>query len=76
MLLFNMFSNKLDNFINISNEENIINQCQNRNLTNPRLLSIGRNKVTSYFERREEIKGVNGDMSEVSFLDQGIIKYN
>lgn len=38
--------------------------------------TIRKNRVTKHFERKERIENVNGDMFEVSFFNQGIIKYN
>ena len=76
MLLSNTFNNKFDNLVNTSDKKNFISCCQTRNTKNPQLLGIGRNRVVGYSERREGIKNVNNDMSEVCFLDQGIIKCN
>ena len=38
--------------------------------------AIGRNAVAGRYDREEKMESPNGDMSEVSFLDQGIIKCN
>ena len=38
--------------------------------------ATGRNGVAGRSDKKEGMEGANGDMSEVSFLDQGIIKYN
>lgn len=80
-----MYSNKIDELVDSSNEEAVISRRQSRIATSPQLSSTGRNKVaghseleegatrrnevSKYFEKREEIEGVNKNMSEVSFLD-------
>lgn len=71
-----MFSNRLDDFINISDEENIISHCRTRYATNSRLSGIGKNKLVSHSEKGGRMEDVNRDMSEVCFLNRGIIKYN
>ncbi len=71
-----MFSNRLDDFVNSSDEEDVISRHQNRNTMSPQLLTIRKDRVTSYFEPKERIESVKGDMSDVSFLYQGIIKCN
>ena len=108
MLLFNMFSNRFDDLVNISDEEHIISHHQTRNAMSFWLLAIEKNRVIGYFEiekkalrrnrvasnskikneaikkndiagyskRGEEIEDVNKNMSEVSFFNRGIIKYN
>lgn len=38
--------------------------------------AIRKNRVTKHSEKRERIEKVNRDMFEVSFFNQGIIKYN
>ena len=69
MLLSNSFNNRLDDFIDTSDEEDVINRRQTRNATSPRLSGIGRNGVASHSERGDGMEDVNGDMSEVCFLD-------
>ena len=76
VLLSNAFSNRLDDLVNTSNKEDIISHRQTRNTTSLRLLDTGRNKVAGHSERGDGMEDVNGDMSEVCFFDQGIIKYN
>lgn len=104
MLLSNIFSNRLNDLVNTSDEENVISRHQIKNVTSPRLPStyvagnsqmqeraLERNRVSGHSEReeraigrigvtgrsdsKERIEDTNGDMSEVSFIDQGIIKY-
>ena len=74
--LSNIFNNRLDDLIDSSNKKDIISYYQNRNATNSQLPATGKDRVTSYFELEERIEGVRGDMSDVSFFYQGIIKYN
>lgn len=45
MLLFNLFSNRLDDFFNTFDNENIINCCLTRNAISPPLLGTGKNRV-------------------------------
>lgn len=35
-----------------------------------------RNGMARYSEREERLESINGDMSKVNFLDQGITKWN
>lgn len=99
--LFNVFTNRLDNFINTSNKKNVISHCQTRNVTSlwlpgtrrnklagyseiekgalrkNRVTShfkiekgaTGRNEVAGYSEKGKRIEDINGDISEVSFLN-------
>lgn len=83
MPLSNIFSDKLDNLVNSSGDENIISRCRKKNATSPRLLVTGRNGVASYSEIEEgvaeknrvashsrieqEIKGANDDLLDISF---------
>ena len=108
MPLSNVFSNRLDDLVDTSDEEDIINRRRTRNAMSPRLPgrgknrvagnsqkqkgASGKNRVAGHFEREERatgrngvaghsdreegMEGANGDMSEVSFLDRGIIKCN
>lgn len=39
-------------------------------------IAIKRNGIILYFNREDRMKSANGDMSEVNFLNQEIIKYN
>lgn len=50
MLLFNIFNNKFDNFINTSNKENVINYYKIKNVINPWLSNTGKNKVADNFQ--------------------------
>ena len=36
----------------------------------------GKNRVARRSNREEKMEGTNGDISEVSYFDRGIIKYN
>lgn len=38
--------------------------------------AIGKNGIAKYFKREKEMENTNGDISEVSFFNQRIIKYN
>ena len=76
VLLFNAFSNRLDDFVNTSNKKDVINHYQTRNATSPQLLGTRRNRVVSHFEKRKKMEDGNRDMSKVCFLYQGIIKCN
>ena len=106
--LSNVFSNRLDDLVDTSDEEDVISRRQTKNATSPRLPGRGKNRVAGNYQmqegasgrnrvagyskreeratgkngvagrsdREEKIKRANRDMSEVSFLDQGIIKCN
>ena len=106
--LSNVFSNRLNDLVNTSDEEDVISRRQTGNATSPRLPGRGKNKVAGNSQmqkgasrrnrvaghsereekatgrngvagrsdREEGMEGANGDMSEVSFLDRKIIKYN
>lgn len=50
MPLFNICSNKLDNLVNSSDKENIINGCQNRDVMSLKLLVIKKNSVVGHTE--------------------------
>lgn len=83
MLLFNIFSNKLDNFVNSSDNEDIISHYQKKNTTSPWLPITGRNRVASHSGMEEKtaetnriagysgiklgMEGANGDLSDVRF---------
>lgn len=68
MLLFNLFSNRLDDLVNIFNKEDIIRYYLSRNTTNPWLLTIQRNKVTNNFKIDEKMKNSNRDIFNISFF--------
>ena len=76
VLLSNAFSNRLDDFVDTSDKENVIGCRQTRNATSPQLPGTGRNRVAGHSERGEGMEDVNGELSEVCFLDRGIIKCN
>ncbi len=76
MPLFNTFSNKLDDLVDSSDEEDIISRRQNRNATSPQLPATGRDRVAGHSEPEEQMEGAKGDTFDVSFLYQGIIKCN
>ena len=85
VLLSNAYSNRIDNLIDSFDKENVISRRQSKNATNPRLSDTGGNRVASHFKikeratkkygvtghskKRERMEDVNGDMSEVSFLN-------
>lgn len=74
VLLFIIFSNKLNNLVNSSNKNNIIICCQNKDITSLRLLDIisnniarptkmnksisRKNKNTSHFDIKEKMSDV------------------
>lgn len=92
MLLSNAYSNKIDYLVDSSDKEDIINCRQTKNMTSPWLLNIGKNRVPSsskikegfieknrvarHSEKEDEREDVNGNMSEVSFLNWEKTKYN
>ncbi len=76
MPLSNTFSNRLDNLVDSSDKEDVISRRRNRNTTSPQLSATGRDRVAGHSEPEEQMEGAKGDMSDVSFLYQGIIKCN
>ncbi len=76
MPLSNTFSNRLDDLVDSSDEEDVISRRQNRNATSLQLPATGRDRVAGHSEPEERMKGAKGNMSDVSFLYQGIIKCN
>lgn len=84
MLLSNIFNIKLDDFVNSSTEEDVINHYQNKNVTSFQLQVTRRNRVVGHFKinkrateknriancfkRKEGIKGANENTFDVSFL--------
>ena len=84
VLLFNIFSNRLDELIDSSNNKDVISCRQKRNVTIPQLPATeknrvaghsgmeegtaGWNKVASHSEMERGIKGVNSDLSDVRFF--------
>lgn len=90
MLLSNIFSNKLDDFVNSSNNEDIISHCQKRNTISPQLLVterngvashskieqgiVGRNKVTSYYRIEKEVIGRNRVTGHSEIEKRSVVK--
>ncbi len=68
MPLSNTFSNRLDNFVDSSDEEDFISRHQNRNATSPQLSATGRDRVAGHSGPEERIKGAKGDTFDISFL--------
>ena len=84
MPLSNLFSDRLDDLVDSSDDKDVISRCQKKNATRARLPTIGSNGVISYFEieegatRRNRVAGhsgmehgiecANGDSSNVSFI--------
>ncbi len=68
MLLSNTFSNRLDDLVDSSNEEDIISRRRNRNVTSPQLPATRRDRVAGHSEPEERMEGAKGDTSDVSFL--------
>ena len=54
MPLFNIFSNKLNDFVNNFNNKDVISRCQKENTTNSQLLAKKRNIVANYSQIEEE----------------------
>ena len=85
MSLSNAYGNRIDDLVDSSNKEDIISRRRSKNTTSPKLLSTKKNrvaghsiieegvkewnKVTGHSERGEKMEDINGDMSEVSFLN-------
>ena len=76
MSLSYIFNNRLDDLVNSSDNENVINHHQNKNATSSQLLATGKVRVASYFEPEKWIENAKRDTSNISFLYQGIIKCN
>lgn len=91
MLLSNLFSKRLNDFVNSFNNKNIIYCCKINNNINLWLVDTGRNSFASYFEKEkkatkkkkiadnfkiEGVEGANRDISKVSIFYQQIIQYN
>lgn len=49
MLLSNIFSDKFDNFVNSSNNKDVISCRQKKNATNCQIPAIERNEVAGHF---------------------------
>lgn len=54
ILLSNLFSNRLDNFVNSFDKENIICYCQTKKVTSSWLLDIKKNRVVNYFKIKKK----------------------
>lgn len=83
-LLSNIFSNRLDDFVNSYDEKDVISYCQNRNTMSLQLFvieknrvadhseiekrAIERNRVISCSEMEEEMEGTNKDIFDINFL--------
>lgn len=67
MRLSNMFNNRLDDFVDSSNEENVISHRQNRNATSPQLPGTERSRVVGHSRLEKGIEDTNGDIFDVSF---------
>ncbi len=68
MPLSNMFSNRLDDLVDSSDEEDVISCRQNRNATSPQLSATGRDRVAGHSEPEERVEGAKGDTSDISSL--------
>ncbi len=68
MPLSNIFSNRLDDLVDSSNEEDVISRRQNKNATSPQLPATGRDRVADHSEPEKRIEGAKEDISDVSFL--------
>lgn len=91
-LLSNIFNNRLNDFVNSSDKEDIISRYQNRKVTSLWLLATGKNRVTSNSEIEEEAiarnritsyskievetEDANEDIFDINFFYWRIIKYN
>ena len=83
MPLSNKFSNRFDDLINSSDNEDVISRHQRRNATSPRLPATGkngvaghsrieegaagRNRVASHSRMEPGMEVANGDLSDVRF---------
>ena len=81
--LSNIFSNRLDDLVDSSDDKDVISRRRRKNATSPRLPAIGRNgvaghsgieegavgknRVASYSGIEPGIEGANGDSSDVRF---------
>lgn len=81
--LSNIFSDRLDDLVNSSDDEDVISRHRKRNATSPRLPATGRNGVAGHSEMEEGaagrnrvtshsgmepgMEGANGDSSDVRF---------
>lgn len=68
MPLSNLFSNRLDDFVDSSDEKDIISRRPDRNATSLRLPATQENRVAGDSELDEGMEGSNGDTLDVSFL--------
>lgn len=84
MQLLNIFSDRLNNLINSSNNKDVISYGQKKNVTSPQLLAKRRNRVSGqveiekkvaernriadYFKIKLEMKSTNNDLSDVRFF--------
>lgn len=87
-----MYSNKIDDLIDSFKEEDFISRRQTRNTTSSQVSDTKKNRVAGHSEMEEEAtgrnriagqsekgkrrEGVYRNISEISFLDQEITKYN
>lgn len=71
----NMFSNKLNNLVDSSNEEDIISYSQNRDLTNFELLIIKRNCLICHIEMNKNALERN-IIAGYDDIDDGILGKN
>ena len=83
MPLSNIFTNRLDDHVDSSDNKDVISRRQKRNRTSPRLPvtgrngvaghsgmeegAAGRNKVASHSGMEPGMEGANGDLSDVRF---------
>ena len=81
--LSNIFSNRLDDLVDSSDDEDVISRRRRRNATSPRLPATGRNgvaghsgmeegaagrnRVASHSGMEPGMEGANGDSSDVRF---------
>lgn len=73
--LSNIFSNRLDNFVDNFNKEDVISHCQNWNATSPSLLAIEKNRVVSHSEIEKRVNKRNRFIS-YSKVKAGAIEKN
>lgn len=75
MPLSNRFSNRLDDFVNSSDNKNVLSRCQKRNVITSRLLAIWTNGVASHSKIEEKAAGSNRASSH-SRIELGIKSTN
>lgn len=74
MLLSNLFRNRLDDFVNSSDKEDVIYHCQTKNARSPWLLSTKKNRVTGHFAIKEGVLWRNRNIGHSTMEEKAIEK--